>query len=143
MKRMTVAAAVTAFTLCGVTIAVAGAIEDRQELMKSFGPVTKEAIGYARGATPFDAAKVKAIMQVYLDAADKMPKLFPAAPKPDDKTKAAPKIWEDAAGFKAEIVKFDSDAKAAAAATDQASFQTAFSKVTADCSSCHGDYRIK
>jgi cytochrome c556 len=143
MSRFTVAAAaISALTMMGATIAFAGVIEDRQATMKSFAPATKEAMGYKSGATPFDAAKVKAVMKVYLDGADKMAKEFPTPPKADEKTKAAPAIWTDAAGFKAALATFKADVTAASNATDQASFSAAFTKVTADCGSCHKAYRL-
>ena len=143
MKRIAVVATVSVLALCGVSAAIAGIVEDRQALMKSFGPATKDALGFKNGTTPFDAAKVKATMQIYIDAAAKMDKLFATAPKADEKTKASAKIWAESAGFKAEVSKFSADAKAAAATTDTASFAAAFTKVTADCSSCHGAYREK
>ena len=140
MKRIAIAACLLAF--CGATAAIAGAIEDRQATMKSFAPALKDGTGLKNGTIPFDAAKVKAAMKILLDGADQMAKDFPAAPKADDKTKAAPAIWTDAAGFKAAQVAFKTDATAASNATDQAAFAAAFTKVTADCGACHKAYRL-
>jgi cytochrome c556 len=120
MKRIAVAVLLAAS--CATT-AFAGPIEDRQQLMKNVQAATKDGVGLARGATPFDAAKAKAVLQVYIDASAKLPTLFPAGSDKGAKNAA--------------------DAKAAQAATDTDSFKAAFGKITADCTSCHGTYRLK
>jgi len=142
MKRIIAAVLLTA---CTASVAMADPIADRQQLMKGVQAATKDGLALSRGTVPFDAAKAKAVLQVYIDASAKLPGLFPAG---SDKggtppTAAAPKIWTDTAGFKTASAGFGADAKAALAATDTASFKTAFAKITADCTSCHGDYRIK
>jgi cytochrome c556 len=142
MKRIVAAVLLTA---CTASVAMADPIADRQQMMKNVQAATKDGVALSRGTVPFDAAKAKAVLQVYIDTAAKLPTLFPAG---SDKggtppTAAAPKIWTDMAGFKKASATFGADAKAAQAATDTASFNTAFAKITADCTSCHGDYRIK
>jgi cytochrome c556 len=98
----------------------------------------------AKGEAPFDAAKVKGIFKVYSDAAKKVPALFPDNSKTGGETTAAPKVWEDQAGFKTAFAKFEADAaKGAASATDLASFRAAFGDATKNCGSCHEAYRIK
>src|SRR4051812_43834110 len=123
MKRLVAAAL---FLACGASAAVAGPIEDRQQIMKDVQAATKDGVGLSRGAVPFDAAKAKAVLQVYIDAAAKFPTLFPKGTEPASKPTADPKIWSDTAGFKLAAAKFGTDAKAALAATDTASFNTAF-----------------
>jgi len=141
MKRFVAAALLVAL---GATTAFAGPIEERKALMKDgVAPATKILTGFAKGDTPFDAAKVKEQLQVYIDAAAKAPTLFPEDSKTGGETTAAPKIWEDMAGFKAGFEKFGKDATAAQAATDTASFAVAFKEITTNCGSCHGTYRIK
>ena len=140
MKRFAAAALFVAF---GATVAFAGPIEDRQAIMKGVAAATKTAVGIAKGETPFDAAKVKEILAVYQNAAAKMPTLFPEDSKIGNETTAAPKIWEDMAGFKAGFAKLAADSKAAEAATDTASFAAAFKTITGECGTCHGTYRIK
>lgn len=139
MKRFIAAAVLVA---CGATVAYAGPIEDRQQLMKDIQAATKDAVGITH-APAFDAAKAKAVTQVYVDGAAKIPALFPKGTETGSKTTADPKIWSDTAGFKAAAMKFGADAKAAQAATDTASFTTAFVAITKDCGSCHGSYRTK
>ena len=140
MKRIVAAVLIAA---CGASAAYAGPIEDRQELMKGVQAATKDGVGLSRGTVPFDAAKAKSVTQVYIDAAAKLPTLFPKGSETGSKTTADPKIWTDMAGFKLADAKFGTDAKAAQAATDQASFATAFGEITKDCSACHGAYRLK
>ena len=140
MKRIAVAVLLAASC---ATAAFAGPIEDRQQLMKNVQAATKDGVGLARGATPFDAAKATAVLQVYIDASAKLPTLFPAGSDTDPKSTAAPKIWTDMAGFKTAAAGFGADAKAGLAATDTASFNAAFTKITADCTACHGSYRVK
>ena len=140
MKRL-VAVAFTA-CLCA-TLAFAGAIQDRQAVMKGVAAATKTGAGLAKGDIPFDAAKAKEVLQVYVDASEKLPTLFPEDSKTGE-TAASPKIWEDMAGFKARAAKLGADAKAAmASATDQAGFAAGFGEVTKNCNACHGEFRLK
>lgn len=142
MKRIAVAAILAAVN---ATVALAGPVEDRQTLMKSVQAATKDGVALTKDTTPWDAAKAKSVTQVYIDAAAKLPTLFPVGSEKggDGNFAADPKVWSDAAGFKAASAKFGADAKAAQTATDTASFKVAFTKITADCTACHGTYRVK
>jgi cytochrome c556 len=140
MKRIAVAILLAATT---ASVALAGPVEDRQNLMKGVQAATKDGVGLSRGTIPFDAAKAKTVLDVYIDAAAKLPTLVPAGSDTDPKSTAAPKIWTDMPGFKAAAMNFGADAKAGLAATDTASFNVAFTKITGDCTACHGAYRVK
>ncbi len=119
-------------------------IADRKATMKGVGAATGQGAAMAKGEAPFDAAKAQTIFKVYVDASKKMAALFPDSSKTGGETTAAPKIWEDQAGFKVAFAKFEADATAAAgAAKDLDSFRTAFGAVTKNCGSCHETYRIK
>jgi cytochrome c556 len=143
MIRLALAASAMALVLTTVT-AQADPIADRKALMKSVGAATGQGAAIAKGEAPFDAAKVKGIFEAYVAASKKMPALYPETSKTGGETTAAPKVWEDQAGFKAAFVKFEADAAAAAtSATDLASFRTAFGNVTKNCGACHESYRIK
>lgn len=140
MKRLAAAAALVAIA---TTLAWAGPIEDRQAVMKGVAGATKTAVGMAKGETPYDDAKAKQVLQVYVDAAAKMPTLFPPGSDKGETT-ASPKIWEDMAGFKAGFEKLGADAHAAmTSVTDQASFGKALGTITKNCGTCHETYRIK
>jgi len=145
MKKFAIAvlalASITGFW--GATAAFAGPIEDRQAIMKGFAAPLREAAPMGRGAAPFDAAKVKSAMDQLAAGGEKFVTLFPKGTEAGGavKTAALPAIWSDAAGFKAAGVKFVTDARAAAAATDQAGFAAALRTVQADCGACHKTYR--
>jgi cytochrome c556 len=119
-------------------------IAERKMTMKGVGAATGLGAKITKGEEPFDTGKVQGIFKTYADAAKKMPTLFPETAKAGGETAAAPKIWEDQAGFKAAFVKFEGDATAAGpAVTDLASFRAAFGNVTKNCGACHETYRIK
>jgi cytochrome c556 len=81
----------------------------------------------------------------FLDAANKMPNLFPDNSKTGGETAASPKIWENMADVKARFAKLASDAKAAqGSVTDLESFKATFGSIgKQDCGGCHELYRIK
>jgi cytochrome c556 len=139
----------TALVLAGLGLGLTAAMADpnpiaeRQQTMKGVGAATREGAAMAKGDVAFDAAKAQGIFKTYADAAKKMPTLFPADSKTGDKTTAAPKIWEDQAGFKAAFAKFEADAGAGAGVADLAAFRTAFGAATKNCGACHEVYRIK
>jgi cytochrome c556 len=141
MKK--IALAVLAVASLGVTAAVAGPIEDRQAIMKGFAGPMKAATALSRGTTPYTPAAAKTAMDDLATQMDKFVVLFPKGSESGAvKTGAAPTIWSDAAGFKADAVKFSADAKAAGTAADQAAFAAALKTVQADCGSCHKTYRV-
>lgn len=143
-KRLLLSGAILSLAAFAALAATADPVILRQQMMKDVALATKDASGLARGAIPFDVAKAKATLQVYIDAGTRFPKLFPAASRKTKlKNAAAPKIWTDIAGFKKASAKFAADAQAALTATDTAQFAEAFKIISADCASCHKDYRAK
>ena len=139
----------TALVLAGLGLgltavtAQSNPIAERQQTMKAVGAATREGAAMAKGEAAFDAAKAQAIFKTYADAARKMPALFPDTSKTGGETTAAPKVWEDQAGFKAAFVKFESDAAAGAGVADLGGFRSAFGAATKNCGACHEVYRIK
>ena len=139
----------TALVLAGLglgltaVMAQSNAITERQQTMKAVGAATREGAAMAKGEAAFDAAKAQTIFKTYADAAKKMPGLFPDSSKTGGETTAAPKIWEDQAGFKAAFVKFEDDAGAGASVANLDGFRTAFGAATKNCGTCHEAYRIK
>jgi cytochrome c556 len=124
--------------------ALAGALEDRQALMKQFNLDGRLLGDMARGTTPYNETAASIELQALVDGAARIPGLFPAGSNGDSataKTLALPMVWSDIAGFQAAAAKLGTDAKFAMAATDKASFATAFQTVQADCNACHKTYR--
>lgn len=131
--------AVTAQTLTGEA-----AIAERKNIMKGVGQATRTASGMSKGDTPFDLAAAKKVFETYEQAAKRMPALFPDDSKTGGETSAAPKIWEDMAGFKAGFAKMEKEAAdAGAKTTDLESFKVSFAEVSKNCGACHQTYRIQ
>lgn len=125
-------------------VAQSKAIGERKEIMKGVGAAAKGGAAMARGSAPYDNAKAIEVFVVYANAADKMPGLFPDDSKTGGETTAAPKIWEDMAGFKAAMAKWGAEAKAAQSSVkDLDGFKTAFGAMGKQCGACHEVYRIK
>jgi cytochrome c556 len=142
MIRTVLVAAVLGLGLTAV-VAQSDPIAERRNTMKGVGAATRDGAAMAKGEAPFDAAKAQTIFKVYGDAAKKMPGLFPDNAKTGGETTAAPKIWEDQAGFKAAFVKFETEAGTHTSVGDLDAFRTAFGNVTKNCGACHETYRIK
>ena len=137
--------AVAAITI-GVTAVVAQSdpIATRKGVMKNVGAMTKTGAQMAKGEAPYDQGKAQEIFATYIDAAAKMPTLFPDNSKTGGDTTASPKIWEDPNGFKAGFAKLSTEANAAKASVkDLDSFKGAFGGVTKNCGGCHETYRVK
>jgi cytochrome c556 len=130
-------------TLLATGSSFAGPIEDRKEVMKGFQAATKDGMALARSAVPFDLDRARALLEVYTEGAEKLPKLFPKGTESGSDTLADPKIWSDTSGFALAAKKIGDDATKAQSAHDAVSFASAFSEVTKDCASCHGVYRLK
>jgi cytochrome c556 len=119
-------------------------IASRKALMKEVGAQTKTGGGMAKGDVPYDQGKAQGIFAVYIDAAAKMPGLFPPTSKTGGDTAALPAIWDNKADVDARFAKFGADAKAAQSSVkDLDSFKGAFSGITKNCGGCHETYRAK
>jgi cytochrome c556 len=131
--------------LLGTITAFAGPVEDRQAIMKSFDPAEAVIRRMVAPGGTLDLAAARPQLQVFVDGATKFPSLFPAGSDATGpvRTAAAPVIWTDSVGFQAAATKLVTDAKAGQAATDQASFTTAWQAVESDCGGCHRTYRVR
>ncbi|MBX8824528.1 cytochrome c [Ochrobactrum sp. SFR4] len=128
------------------TAASASPVTDRQALMKDVGRSMGVLGPIMKGDKPFEAEAVQAALEQLKADAIKMDaeKLFPKGSESGD-TAAAPKIWEDEAGFKVEIEKFRTATAAAADAKPQDvdALRVSMKDVGASCGTCHQAYRIK
>ena len=125
---------------------LADPIADRQALMKANGKAMKELTGIVKGEAAFDAEAVKAALTMLnnnVQAIDVAASFPPGSDKGD--TTASPKIWEDMAGFQAQVDKFKAATAAAAAAPaqDLEALKPQLGSIGETCQSCHETFRIK
>jgi len=143
MRRMVLIS--LAFLGCiSAGVAADDPIAARKALMAANGKATKAVVPMLKGAEPFNLETVKAALETYIDAAGKMPALFPVGTETGGKTQVLPTAWSNKADFDAKFAKFGEDSKAALAAiTDEASFKANFGPVLKNCGGCHEAYRAK
>jgi cytochrome c556 len=143
MRKLVIAISMLAVT---VSAAFADPILDRQALMKERGKLVGGLSKVVKGEEPFDAAAVLTQLQALQANAEKfdVEALFPKGSDTGDTT-AAPKIWEDMAGFKAAEDKYLADVKAAVAAApaDVDALKAQIGVLGSDCGTCHQGYRVK
>ncbi len=133
-------------SLMGTTASIASdPIANRQAMMKNVGAAMRIAAGMAQGKIPYDGISAELAMRVMNSSASGLSSMFPEDSKTGGDTEAAPKIWEDKAGFDALTAEFQTaSAKAAEAAkAGEGDFKAAFGAVAKNCKACHQDYRIK
>lgn len=133
----------TALTLGLATTAFAGPIDDlikeRQACMKAQGAAMGVFVPVMKGEKPFDAAAHKAAFDAMGAACVNWAKFFaPETAKGETvETWAKPEIWSDPKAFEAVSTKAYAAGEALKAATDEASFKTAFPAFGEGCKSCH------
>ncbi|RWE41934.1 MAG: cytochrome C556 [Mesorhizobium sp.] len=143
MRKLVIAISMLALA---ASAAFADPILDRQALMKERGKIVGGLAKVVKGEEPFDAAAVLTQLQALQANAEKfdVEALFPKGSDAGDTT-AAPKVWEDMAGFKAAEDKYLADVKAAVAAApgDVDALKTQIGTIGSDCGTCHQGYRVK
>jgi cytochrome c556 len=142
VRRIAYAVSVVAFL---ASAASADPIEDRQAFMKQNGRLLGAAATFAKGEKPFDAAEVQAALEAFNEHAQSLDVavLFPEGSSEGD-TRASPKIWEDMAGFQAEVDAYKGTAAAAveAAPQDVDALRVQVGAIGEACESCHSTYRL-
>jgi cytochrome c556 len=117
-------------------------IKERKQTMKQTGAAAGNAAKMLKGEAPFDLAAVQASLKTMVDAAAKMPTLFPDDSKTGGDTRALPAIWADKADLNARYAKLGRDAtNALTAIKDQASFAATMPPIFKNCGGCHEKYR--
>jgi cytochrome c556 len=132
----------------GFTLAYAASPDDkikaRQTQMKAHGKAVGELAKIYKGEAQFDAAAVKAQLDV-INAADqegmKAGAWDPDSAKGTVETWAKPEIWNDSDGVKKAVDALEAGMGAVAAATDLASFKPAFEQMGGACKGCHDKFR--
>jgi cytochrome c556 len=134
-----------ALAAAGTTVlAQSDPIAARMALMKANNDNARNVGQMIRGQALFDAAKVDAAFVQWAETAQKLPGLFPENSKTGEKSRVAPKIWDNKADFDAKAAAF---AKAVAdnraeAKTSLDGLKAAFKPVSDACDACHKDYRL-
>jgi len=140
-----IAGAGMALAIAGVAASAGAAnpMEERQATMKQVGQTMKEASAYSSTQTPFEAAKMKGLMDGIGASAKKLHGLYPVGSGADPKSAADPKIWTNKADFDKRLTEMSTLAAMAGKTTSTDTFKPAFSALGATCKSCHDVYRKK
>lgn len=147
MKRVVVVAGALLLSI-GAVVAQQDVAKSTQDQMKATGRALGGTLApMNKGEKPYDQAAVDAALNTLDDTAKKLPNMFPAsikAVKFEGDYNTSPKIWEDAAGFKAKIEDFakavaDSKAKI----KDLDSLKANFPAIGKACGGCHETFRVK
>ncbi len=146
MRRLLVLTAALA-ALATPVLATDDAIATRKAIMQSNGASAGLAGGMLKQEIPYSPAAGKAVLAAFDATALTFGDYFPEGSSEGD-TRASPKIWEDMAGFTAELEKFRSSALAGYQAggkdgpADLAAFQAAVGPVFDSCKTCHESYQL-
>jgi cytochrome c556 len=106
------------------------------------GAIMKDELAYAPVVGKAALLAFSATAQAYGD-------FFPEGTLDPARSAASPKIWEDMAGFQAELAKFQAAAAAGVEAAgrdgpaDKAAFAAAVQPILQSCQSCHEGYRTE
>lgn len=123
-------------------------IATRQALMDNNGASAAVAGAMMKGEVAYSPVVGKAVFAAMAATAQAFGDYFPEGSANAEHSDAAPKIWEDKAGFEAELAKFRKATSAAVEASgktgpaDQAAFMAAAKPVLDSCKSCHEAYRL-
>ncbi|PWK75775.1 cytochrome c [Aminobacter sp. AP02] len=143
MRKLVFAVAALALA---TTAAFADVIADRQAVMKENAKDVGTLVKMVKGETPFDAAAVLAALTALNNNVQKIDVAasFPAGSDKGDTT-ASPKIWEDPAGFQAQVDKFKAVTAAAVAnpAQDLDALKAQVGAIGQTCGTCHEAFRVK
>jgi cytochrome c556 len=139
---------VGALALATTAFAQDDPIAIRQALMSNNGAAAALAGGMLKDEVAYSPVAGKAVIEALSATAHAFGSFFPEGSADPTRSKASPKIWEDAAGFRAALDKFRADVAAAREAAgkdgpaDKAAFAAAIQPVLGNCRSCHEGYRL-
>lgn len=143
MRRFVLAVSALALV---TTAAFADIVADRQAVMKQNAKEVGVLVKMAKGEAAFDAAAVLAALTALNNNVQKIDVAasFPAGSDQGDTT-ASPKIWDDAAGFQAQVDKFKAVTADAAAkpAQDLDALKAQVGAIGQTCAGCHQSFRVK
>jgi cytochrome c556 len=123
-------------------------VATRIALMDANGAATALAGAMLKEQVPYSPAAGKAAIMSWHGVAVAVGSFFPEGSEGKGHSKAAPKIWEDRAGFEADLAKFQDATAAAVEASgkdgpaDLAAFKTVAQPVMGTCKTCHEAFRL-
>lgn len=135
-------------TLVSPALAADDPIEVRETLMESNAASAAVAVEIMKDEIAYNTALGKSVITSLHATALAFGSFFPEGSADANRSSASPKIWEDPAGFAAELAKFKAATDAAATASgrngpaDKAAFAAAIQPVLQTCKSCHEGYRV-
>lgn len=148
MKKF--ALALAAFALSATASAAADdPVAVRKALMQALGASAGTSGAMMKGELDYNPAVAKAAIATANAVAQSFGDYFPEGSDMASDTTAAPKIWEDMAGFQAQIGKLKETTVAAVAASgkdgpaDLDAFKAAMGPVLGNCKECHEGWRVK
>ncbi len=126
----------------GSVLAQSDVIAERRHTMKGVAQATGDPVKMLKGQEPFDLGKVQAALKTYVEAAKKMPTLFPDNAKEGGGTHALPIIWQQKSDFVTRFEKLGREAAdAQTSIKDEVSFKAVFPALLKNCGDCHQTYR--
>lgn len=145
MKTVIFASLLVGVAAMGGALAAENPIADRKAVMKNNGAAVGVLARMVRGEAEYDAVAAQLAMRVIHSGSAGLPGLFPEGSESGGDTEAAPKIWEDRAGFEAIAAKSAADAAAAIGPAGQGldELRGVFAAVAKGCGDCHESYRVK
>jgi len=139
-----------AFAVAGTAaVAADDPVATRITLMDASGAATALAGGMLKQQVPYSPAAGMASIATWEAVAVTIGSYFPDGSEGAGRSKAAPKVWEDRAGFEAGLAKFREATTAAMKGAgedgppDLAAFQKLAQPVMGTCKSCHETYRLE
>jgi cytochrome c556 len=121
----------------------------RQALMDANGGAAAVAGAIMKEEIAYEPVVGKAVILAFSASAHTFGDFFPEGSDDAARSDAAPAIWQDGAGFEAELETFETAVAAAVEASgrngpaDKAAFATAVQPIMKSCGSCHETYRVK
>jgi cytochrome c556 len=130
-------------------VAAEDPIDARQALMRNNGAAAGAGGGIMKGEIDYSTPVGRAVIYAFGATAETFGDYFPEGSLDPERSRAAPAIWEDMAGFQAKLAEFqDAVAAAREAAGDEGpadaqAFQAAVGPVLETCRGCHETYRTE
>ncbi len=146
MRRLPIL--IGALALASAGYAADDPIATRQALMDNNGAAAALAGAVMKDQVAYSPVIGKAVIVAFRATAHAYGDYFPEGSADPARSNASPKIWEDPAGFQAELGKFQANVAAAFEAAgkdgpaDKAAFGAAVQPIFKSCTSCHEAYQL-